>query len=99
MREIGVHELLRAPLADVRERRERDREVVERDRERLSVELSRADDLLRVGEHDRIVRDRVELALEHGLHVRERLLVRAVDLRDAAQRIRILHTVAVLVAR
>ena len=98
MRQIRVHELLDAPLAHVRERRQRDPEVVERDRERLAVELSRADHFAGVGEHERVVGHRVDLARDHALNVLQRSLERAVDLRHAAQRVRILHAIALDVA-
>ena len=56
------------PLADRGQVGERDREQVERGGHRRAVEVSRRDDpfaLRRLGEHERVVGDRVDLDLEH----------------------------------
>ena len=55
------------------------------------MELAGADDFAGVGEQDRIVRHRVDLAREHVSHVRHRGLERTVDLGDAAQGIGVLN--------
>ena len=97
-RKRGVHELLDAALADVRELRARDRRKVERERERLSVKIPAADQI-RFGvvahEHARVVGDAVHFAFEDGAHEPERVARCAVNLRNAAKRIRILHAAAV----
>ena len=64
-----------------------------RDRDRLPVEVAAGPDLVVVGQHDRVVRDGVRLDLKHASDVRRARRGRAVDLRRAAQRVRVLHQV------
>ena len=88
-----------APLGERRELAQREPEVIERERERLPVEVAARAGLAVVREEQRVVGHRVELALEHALDVVERVGDRAEHLRHAAQRVRILHAAAVGVAR
>ena len=77
-REVRVHELLDAALADVGELGDGDRRGVERERDRLAVEVAAADHLVAVGPSTKTsglsVDDR-GLALEHA--ARERRARRA----------------------
>ena len=50
-----IDEPIGPPLADRRERHERDREQVGGDRDRRAVEVAAGDDLAGVGEHHRVV--------------------------------------------
>ena len=84
---------------------QRELREVERERDRLAVEVAAADDepaARREGigrdraalrEHERVVGRGVELDVEHAPQVVERVADRAVDLRHAAQRVRVLDLV------
>ena len=60
----------------------------------FSVEISGADDFLRVGEDERIIGRRVDLRRNHVLHKLDSVVRDAVNLRHAADRVRVLHFVA-----
>ena len=82
---------------------------VERERDRLAMEVASADDTTAAGGHrvnvrdaaaredERVVGGRVELDVEHPPEVVEGVLHRAVDLRHAAQRVRVLDLVGMAV--
>ena len=82
---------------------------VERERDRLAVEVAAADDPPApgrdrvdvghpaAGEDERVVGGRVELDVEDAAQVVERVAHRPVDLRHAAQRVRVLDLVGVAV--
>jgi hypothetical protein len=84
-----------AALGEARELGQREREVVERQRQRLAVEVAAGEDLPVGGEHERVVCHRVELALERAAGVVERVADGAEHLRRAAQRVGILDAAAV----
>ena len=107
--EPRVDEQRGPPLADRAELGERDLGEVEREGDRLAVEVAAADhppaagrDRVDIGdaaagEHERVVGRRVELDVEDATQMVERVAHRAVDLRHAAQRVRILDLVGVSV--
>ena len=72
--------------------------MVERQRQRLAVEVAAGHDVAVLGEDERVVGHRVQLALERGLDVGQRVVDGAEHLRRAAQRVGILHAAAVGVA-
>ncbi len=92
--EARVDEPLDPPLGDARELGDRQRERVERERERLAVEVPVRDELLVVDEHERVVGRRVQLDRDRPFDVVEQVAARAVHLRRAAQRVGVLHLVA-----
>ena len=65
-----------------------------RERDRLAVEVPVRDDLALRDEDERIVRGRVELDRDRAVDVAEQVAARAVHLRGAAERVRVLHLVA-----
>ena len=67
---------------------------VERESERLTVEVAVRDELAALGEDERIVGGGVQLDRDGLLGVRQQIPARAVNLRRAAQRVRVLHLVA-----
>ena len=107
--QVRIHEQRGPSLADRPELRQGDLGEVERQRDRLAVEVAAADhpaaagrDGVLVGdpaarEDERVVGRRVELDVEDAPEVVERVPHGAVDLRDAAQRIRVLDLVGVAV--
>ena len=92
--EVRVDEPLDATLRDVRQLGDRHRERVERERERLAVEVAGRDEQLVLDEHERVVGRRVQLGRDGVLDVVEQVARRSVHLRRAAQRVRVLHLVA-----
>ena len=88
-----------------------DRQQVHRQRDRLAVEVAAGDrlaaagrgarriDVRAVGEDERVVGRGVDLELEHAPHVGQRVRDRAVDLRHAADRVRVLDLVRLRVVR
>ena len=94
VRQARVHEPLHTPLGDARQLGDRHRKGVEREGERLAVEVAGGDDLVLVDEHERVVGRRVQLDGDRRLRVREEVAARAVHLRGAAQRVGVLHLVA-----
>jgi hypothetical protein len=101
-RQRRVHQLLDATLGDVAELGGRHRGEIEREGQRLPVEVA-ATDQVRVAffveEHERVVGDAVDLAREHLAGPAEGVARRAVHLRHAAERIRVLHAATFDVAR
>ena len=87
-----------AALADVGDLRDAHRREIERQRERLAVEVAGRDDLAGVREHERVVGDGVDLDGDDFAQPAQRVAAGAVHLRDAAQRVGVLHLVAVEVA-
>ena len=92
--QVRVDEALDAALGDARELGHRHRERVERERERLPVEVPGRDEHAVLDEHERVVGRRVQLGRDRVLDVVEEVARRAVHLRRAAQRVRVLHLVA-----
>ena len=92
--EVRVDEPLEAPLGDARELGGGHRERVERERERLPVEVAVRDEHLVVDEHERVVGGGVQLDGDGVLRVLEEVAAGAVHLRRAAERVRVLHLVA-----
>ena len=100
-----IHEQRGPPLADRAELGEGQLREVERERDRLAVEVAAADDAPAAGrervrrgdaaarEDERVVGRRVELDVEDAAEVVQRIADRAVDLRHAAQRVRVLDLV------
>ena len=108
---VAVEEHGRAALGDVGQLRERDREEVGGERDRLAVEVAggvgearvaavrrrpvlaeaKIERLTLVGEEERVVGGGVDLALRDGARVFDGVPRRAVDLRSAAQGVRVLH--------
>src|SRR5205085_11063925 len=88
---VGVDEAVNAAFDDVAEVHERDARVVEGERERRAVEVAARYDLARVGEDERVVRGRSGLHFDGGARVRQRVAACPVNLRHAAQRVRVLH--------
>ena len=100
-----VQEERRPPLGDGAQLGQRELGEVERQRDRLAVEVAAGDheaaarregvgrNGAALGEHERVVRRGVELHVEHAPEVVERVADRAVDLRHAAQRVRVLDLV------
>ncbi len=91
-REVRVHQPRRPSLADGGELRHREGRVVERQCQRLAVEVA-AGDHLAAGEDERVVGGSVDLDAEDALELRERVARRAVDLRHAAQAVGVLDPV------
>ena len=101
-----VEEQRGPPLADRPELRDRELREVEREGDRLAVEVAAADHPPAAGrhrvlgrdpalrEHERVVGRAVHLDVEDPSEVVERVADRAVDLRHAAQRVRVLDLVA-----
>ena len=81
-----MHEAVDPPLGDRREVRQRDGEEVERHRDRLAMEVAAAQQLAAVGEDERVVGRRVELAAHHAGAEVDRVEHGTVHLRHAAQR-------------
>ena len=88
----GIHQAVDAALGDARQRRQRDRQEIQLERQRLAVEIAAGENLL--AEHQRIVGGRVQLDREHAARLGQRVAHRAVDLRRAAQRVGVLHAPA-----
>ena len=92
--QIRVHEAFDTALGDRCEFGDRHRHHVERERERLPVEVAVGDERLLLDEHERIVRRRVQLHRDRVVDVVEEIARRPVHLRRAAKRVRVLHLVA-----
>ena len=73
---------------------DRDRERVEREGDRLAVEVPVRDELAGLDEDERVVRRRVHLDRDGRLGVGDQVAARAVHLRRTAQRVGVLHLVA-----
>ena len=87
--------MLDAALADVGQLRDRDLCVIHHERDGLPVEVAGRDDVVRVGEDQRVVGDGVALARDHLRGVRERVATRTVHLRHAAQAVCVLQLCAI----
>ncbi len=101
-RHVRVDQLLDPPLADAGQLGHRRGRGVERQRHRLAVEVAARQDLAAVGragvdEDQRVVGRGAGLALEHAAGERQHVARRAVHLRHAAQRVRVLDLAAVAV--
>ncbi len=81
----------RPPLGEGGEVGERQAQRVEPQRERLAVEVAGRDDARRVADEDGVVGDRVEVDRDEAPAEADALARGAVDLRDAAQRVRVLQ--------
>ena len=100
-----VHQQRDPPFRDRAELRDRQLGEVERDRDRLAVEVAATDDQpaaggegvgvgsATVGEDERVVRGGVQLYVEDAAQILQRVADGAVDLRNAAQRVGILDLV------
>src|SRR5262249_18807410 len=97
--QVGVDEGLGAALADAAEVRNRGGEQVSGQGERLAVKVPARDDLVRVGKDERVIGGGVHVTLDDAGDVGQRVAQRAVDLRHAADRVSVLHLVAVRVGK
>ena len=88
---MRIHQPLDARLADIGQLGDGDGREVGHDRHRLAVEVTAGDDAADLREYQRVVGDAVDLDLQHAANVRQRVAHRAVHLRHAADRIRVLH--------
>ena len=91
-REMRIHEACGPPLGDRRQLRDGHRGVVERQCQRLAVEVAAADHLSR-REDEWVVGRRVDLDAEDALELGQRVASGAVDLRHAAEAVGVLHPV------
>ena len=89
--ERGVYHALHAALGNVGEFGCRDGQIIHHERDRLAVEVAARNDAFVVQKQDRVVGDGVELGFEHLAHMRKRVAHRAMYLRNAAQRVGVLH--------
>ena len=96
--QIRMHEPVDAALGNRREIGQRDGEEVERHRHRLPVKIAAAEQIA-VVEHERIVGRRVQLSPDDARGELDRVEHRAVHLRHAAQRVRVLHARIVVAMR
>ena len=93
--EGGVHQPVDAAFGNARQRRQRDGQKIELERQRLAVKIAAGENF--VVENQRIVGGRVHLDRENAAGFRQRIQHRAVNLRNRAQRIGILHAAAAAV--
>ena len=93
VRRSRIEQSVQATVADRRDRHERQRERIERDRHGHPMEVAAAPDVVVLGQHDRVVRDAVHLDREHPANVRARVARGSVHLRRAPQRVGVLHQV------
>jgi hypothetical protein len=84
-------QLIRSSLRDAAELGDRDREEVQRERQRLAVEVARRQDLALFGEDQRVVGYRVDLAFDHPPRVFEDVRGSTVHLRHTPERVRVLQ--------
>ena len=91
VRHRRVQHPLDPALGDRSQLREADLERVERNRDRLAVEVPVRDDLPAIGQHERVVGGGVQLDGDRPLGVVDRVAHGAVHLRRAAERVRVLH--------
>jgi len=97
--QVRVHEQGDPPLRHAAYLRDREREHVGGEADRLGVEVAPRQDLAGLGEDDRVVRHGVRLDLERRRRGAHQVEASAHDLGHAAQRIRILHPVLVAMRR
>ena len=95
--QVRVDETLHPPLRDVRQLGARHRQGVERERERLAVEVAVRDEHFVLDQNERIVGRRIELHRDRSCDVAEEVSRGTVHLGRAPQRVRVLHLVAPLV--
>ncbi len=92
---LRIGHLLDAPLGNSAQRGERDGHLIGGHRQRLAVKIAAADHFARTGagisKDERIVRGAVEFDRECRANLRERVAHRSVNLRRAAQAVRVLH--------
>ena len=93
-----VHQTVDAALGKRGELLHSNREHVERQGQRLAVEVAAAQHIAAVDEEQRIVGNRTKLGLDRAVHVGESLTDGTEHLRDAAQCVGVLHPLAVNVA-
>ena len=86
----AVDQLVGPPLGDRSELGHGDSERVHGDGDRLAVEIAGRDDHVLVREDVRVVGGRVDFVLDHGLDIQDVVFDCAVDLRDAAEAVRVL---------
>ena len=91
-REMRINEACGPPLGDRRQLRDGHRGVVERQRQRLTVEVAAADHLSR-REDEWVVGRRVDLDAEDALELGNRVAGGAMDLRHASEAVGVLHPV------
>ena len=89
--ECRVHQPLGAPLGNICKLRQSNREKIERERHRLPVEIAAGDDVSLFRKDQGIVGDRVDFAADRVEDILYRVPACAVNLRDTADRIRVLH--------
>ena len=94
VRHRRVQHPLDPPLRDRSQLGEADLQRVERDRHRLAVEVPVRDDLLALGQDERVVGGRVQLDSDSPLGVVDRVADGAMHLRRAPKRVRVLHAPA-----
>src|SRR5690606_8936123 len=82
---LAADQFVDAPFTDASHLSDRDREEVQCERQRLSVEVSRTDHQILIIEHGRIVGDRSEFAFHHTFHETDRIARGAVHLRNATE--------------
>src|SRR5258708_22808830 len=95
-----IHQSLNAPLGNSSKRSQYDREIVERKRQRLTVEVAAGKYVAfgwAVDEDQWIVVCRIHCDFEGAPAKLQRIAYRAMDLWNTTQRISVLHTAAVLV--
>ncbi len=81
--EIGMHQPVGAPLADYREIRADDRQQITGHADGLPVKIAATEQFARL-EHERIVRGRIQLALDDTLGKLQRVVGGTVHLRYAS---------------
>ena len=86
-----AHQTIDSALRDVRQFAHRDREEVDGQCNGFAVEVSSGNDEIFVGADNRVVGRRVDFDVDDRFHVAKRVLHRAVHLRNATERIRVLH--------
>src|SRR5258708_34120545 len=94
--ERGIHQSLDATLADAGKRAQGDAQKIQSEREGLAVKVSSRDHIARrvfgVGDEDqRIIHSGVCLGLKHFTAMRQCVTYRSMVLRNAAQRVSVLH--------
>src|SRR5207302_10204932 len=90
---IRIHQSIDAALADAHEIGERNRGVIETERERRAMKISTGDDVAAVGKHEWIIGRRGGLDRQNLFAMSDNIALRAVHLWHAT------HTVGVLDAR
>ena len=94
---LGVDQQRDAPLGDRADLGDRQRQLIGRERHRLGVKIAARQHLAIAREHQRIVGHGVGLAQQRGARAAQQIEARAHHLRLAAQRVGVLHLLAVQV--